>query len=57
MDTTITPGSPVHNALAARGSCLGRTCMQWTSDGELSDIDVQLILERLREVDAQVDLV
>jgi hypothetical protein len=29
--------------------------MKWTSDGELSDIDVQLILARLREVDDQVE--
>ncbi|MFQ6537820.1 MULTISPECIES: hypothetical protein [Aphanothece] len=55
MDTTITPGSPVAHPHAARASCLGRTCMKWTSDGELSDIDIQLILQRLREVDAQVE--
>lgn len=57
MNTPITPGSPVAHSPTAGGSCLGRTCMKWTSDGELSDIDIQLILQRLREVDAQVELV
>jgi hypothetical protein len=38
------------------GSCLGRTCMKWTADGELTDIDFQLILQRLREVDTQLEV-
>ena len=33
--------------------CLGRTCLAWQADGELSSTDVQLILERLCQVDAQ----
>ncbi len=35
-------------------SCLGRTCLKWRDDGELSDRDAQLILQRLAEVDRQV---
>lgn len=34
-------------------SCLGRTCMKWRDDGELSDNDAHLILQRLVEVDRQ----
>ncbi len=34
-------------------SCLGRTCLKWRDDGELSDRDAQLILRRLVEVDRQ----
>ena len=35
------------------GVCLGRTCLAWEADGELRQSDVQLILQRLCEVDAQ----
>lgn len=28
-------------------TCLGRTCMKWSADGELTEIDFQLIMERL----------
>jgi hypothetical protein len=35
-----------------REACLGRTCMKWSADGELTDLDFQLILERLGAVDA-----
>lgn len=35
-------------------TCLGRTCLKWTPDGELSAQDVQLILQRLGQVDAQI---
>jgi hypothetical protein len=27
--------------------CLGRTCLKWGSDGELADLDLCLVLERL----------
>mgnify|MGYP007046701278 FL=1 len=30
---------------------MGRTCMKWSADGELTDLDLQLILERLGQVD------
>lgn len=33
-------------------SCLGRTCLQWAQDGELTALDLQLVLERLCEADA-----
>ncbi|MCX5953673.1 MAG: hypothetical protein NTZ40_09330 [Cyanobacteria bacterium] len=34
-------------------SCLGRTCLEWSEDGELSDPDYQLIMQRLCRVDIQ----
>lgn len=34
-------------------TCLGRTCLAWEADGELSQGDVHLILERLCLADAQ----
>ena len=33
------------------GNCLGRTCLQWSCDGELSGVDLELVLERLALVD------
>ncbi|MCP9831393.1 hypothetical protein KBY80_08360 [Synechococcus sp. JJ3a-Johnson] len=33
---------------------MGRTCMKWSADGELTDLDLQLILERLGQVDHQI---
>ena len=38
----------------AATNCLGSTCMKWTSSGELSDVDLSNILERLAQVDANV---
>ena len=35
-------------------TCMGRTCMKWSADGELTDLDLQLILERLGQVDHQI---
>jgi hypothetical protein len=35
-------------------TCLGRTCMKWSGDGELNRQDVALILQRLCREDAQV---
>jgi hypothetical protein len=32
-------------------SCLTRTCLKWTADGELAALDLQLVLERLAAVD------
>ena len=46
--------APSVQPLAPRQTtCLGRTCMKWKADGELTDLDWQLILQRLMEVDAQ----
>jgi hypothetical protein len=35
----------------ARGDCLGQTCMKWQTDGELSSVDRQWVLERLLRAD------
>jgi hypothetical protein len=34
-------------------SCLGRTCMKWRQDGELTELDFRLVLQRLVEADAE----
>ena len=34
--------------------CLGRTCLKWGADGELTAQDLSLVLERLAQVDQQV---
>ncbi|KEF42140.1 MAG: hypothetical protein ER33_07195 [Cyanobium sp. CACIAM 14] len=39
--------------MARPPTCLGRTCMKWTRDGELSDLDVQLVRQRLIAADAE----
>lgn len=44
--TTITGSSP-----RASVSCLGRTCLKWQADGELTPLDLRLVLERLAQVD------
>ena len=44
---------PFQPPLQDPGACLGRTCLAWEADGELKQNDVQLILQRLCEVDAQ----
>jgi hypothetical protein len=38
---------------AAPDDCLGRFCMKWGHDGELSALDLQSILHRLSAVDEQ----
>lgn len=32
-------------------SCLGRTCLKWSQNGELTALDLQLVLDRLCQVD------
>jgi hypothetical protein len=44
---------PSRPPLGDGGVCLGRTCLSWQSNGELSPTDVSLILERLCQVDEQ----
>ncbi len=53
--THAAPHSPdhLHLPLPGDGVCLGRTCLAWEPDGELKQNDVQLILQRLCQVDAQ----
>ena len=53
----MTVFKPPHQAPpAASGAvdCLGRTCLKWGADGELTAQDLGLVLERLAQVDQQV---
>jgi hypothetical protein len=34
--------------------CLGRTCLQWGPDGELTALDLNLVLERLARVNSEL---
>jgi hypothetical protein len=49
-DSSHFPAAPV----AAGTTCLGRTCLKWGADGELSALDLSLVLERLAQVDQEV---
>jgi hypothetical protein len=49
-DSSHFPGAPVD----AGTTCLGRTCLKWSADGELSALDLGLVLERLAQVDAEL---
>jgi hypothetical protein len=60
---TPRPAAPVATAPGATApvaaapvaaDCLGRTCLKWSADGELTSIDLLLVLERLAQVDQQV---
>jgi len=35
-------------------NCLGRTCLKWGEDGELTALDLSLVLGRLAQVDQEV---
>lgn len=35
-------------------NCLGRTCMKWGADGDLTALDLALVLDRLAQVDQEV---
>jgi hypothetical protein len=37
-------------------TCLGRTCLKWRDDGELSDRDFLLVMKRLCQTDGQACL-
>jgi len=51
----MTHGAPDPALYAtADGTCLGSTCLKWAANGELSELDVQLVLQRLRRADAEV---
>ena len=50
---TPRPAAPVATAPVA-ADCLGRTCLKWSANGELTSIDLLLVLERLAQVDKQV---
>lgn len=51
----MTDSSPSSRAAAPiTGGCLGRTCLKWGADGELTSVDRLLVLERLARVDPQL---
>ena len=35
-------------------NCLGRTCLKWGADGELSALDLRVVMQRLAQVDPEV---
>jgi len=35
-------------------TCLGRTCLKWGADGELTSVDLILVVERLAQVDQEL---
>jgi hypothetical protein len=37
-----------------RQNCLGSTCMKWNPSGELSELDLHNVLQRLARVDANL---
>ncbi|MCP9824837.1 MULTISPECIES: hypothetical protein [Synechococcales] len=37
-------------------TCLGRTCLKWSSDGELTSVDLLLVMERLAQVDQELSV-
>jgi hypothetical protein len=53
IDISYDLGNPLSDELAPDVTCLGSTCMKWGGDGELAPQDLQAILARLSEVDAQ----
>ncbi len=42
------------NRPAAASSCLGFTCLKWSASGELSELDRDLVLQRLAQADPQL---
>jgi len=54
-DSMQTPTAPAPVAMDWHGrSCLGRTCLKWSADGELTALDLGLVLERLAQVDQEL---
>jgi hypothetical protein len=45
MDSTQSPST---------SNCLGRTCLKWGADGELTELDLNLVIARLAQVDQDV---
>ena len=46
----MTDSHPLSNSR----SCLGSTCLKWGADGELTALDLNLVLERLALVDQEL---
>jgi hypothetical protein len=49
-DSSPNPGVAAPGA----GDCLGRTCLKWSTDGELTALDFRLVMQRLAHVDPEV---
>jgi len=49
-----TTAAPIAMDWQLGSTCLGRTCLKWSSDGELTALDLDLVLERLAQVDQEV---
>jgi len=45
---------PAGGTMPLARDCLGRTCLKWSADGELTSLDLSLVLERLAQVDQEV---
>jgi hypothetical protein len=45
---------PNTSSAALPSDCLGRTCLKWSADGELTALDLSLVLSRLAEVDGEL---
>jgi len=57
MDPYLTPGRTALKdsiAMTIDWGCLGRTCLQWGPDGELTALDLNLVLERLARVNSEL---
>lgn len=53
-DQAMVHGVVVMNRInEAKGpeNCLGRTCLKWGSDGELTSLDMEAVLRRLADID------
>jgi hypothetical protein len=54
-NSTQTPTPPATLSTDWPGmTCLGRTCLKWGDDGELTSVDLLLVLERLAQVDQEM---
>lgn len=53
-DTTNCTGNNRSGSPTSPRGCLGRTCLKWRADGELTALDLELVLERLAQVDRGV---
>lgn len=42
------------NGSISHRSCLGLTCLEWKANGELSALDLRLVMDRLARVDRHV---
>ena len=46
--------APLSAAAPVASDCLGRTCLKWRADGELTALDLGLVLARLAQVDEEL---